>query len=240
MMLPANRSPRIDAHMPDANQQPRIIDVHRNRVATGWVLDFRNCAPDRKPPSVAKPSVANLGCYATGAIALIRPPDRRGHFAGRSSGFARRSGYSGGGRPMIESARRMQPYFELYALGLSKHVPEIMAAHGACGASAVHPLGEQLAPGYVGCNLPCLDALSAARAPAGRFARCLRKPLSQQDRGTGDAKRRRQTASSDVVAERHQPVGSPVHATACPMPYAPPARQAWAKRQRCRRCRTCN
>ena len=42
------------------------------------------------------------------------------------------SGYSGGGRPMIEAYERGEaPAFELYALGLKhKHIPEIMAYTG--------------------------------------------------------------------------------------------------------------
>jgi N-acetyl-gamma-glutamyl-phosphate reductase len=77
--------------------------------------------------------VANPGCYATGAIALLRPLIDAGlmpkDFAVSLPSV---SGYSGGGRTMIEAYEAGQAApFELYALGLShKHIPEIMACTG--------------------------------------------------------------------------------------------------------------
>jgi N-acetyl-gamma-glutamyl-phosphate reductase len=71
--------------------------------------------------------VANPGCYPTGAIGLIRPLVEAGLIP-RDYPIAINavSGYSGGGRGMIEAHDRDGgPAFELYALGLEhKHVPE--------------------------------------------------------------------------------------------------------------------
>jgi N-acetyl-gamma-glutamyl-phosphate reductase len=77
--------------------------------------------------------VANPGCYATGAIALIRPLIDAGLLPrDMPLCLPSVSGFSGGGRSMIEAFEAGQaPLFEAYALGLShKHVPEIMHCTG--------------------------------------------------------------------------------------------------------------
>ena len=77
--------------------------------------------------------MANPGCYATGAIALIRPLVDAGLLpADFPLALPAVSGYSGGGRQMMEAYEAgTAPLFELYALGLShKHLPEIMQYTG--------------------------------------------------------------------------------------------------------------
>ncbi len=77
--------------------------------------------------------VANPGCYATGAIAIVRPLVDAGLLpADQPIALPSVSGYSGGGRTMIEAYERGNaPLFETYALGLKhKHIPEIMKYTG--------------------------------------------------------------------------------------------------------------
>jgi N-acetyl-gamma-glutamyl-phosphate reductase len=72
--------------------------------------------------------VTNPGCYPTGAIGLLRPLVEAGLVpAAYPITISAVSGYSGGGRSMIEAHDHDGgPAFELYALGLEhKHVPEI-------------------------------------------------------------------------------------------------------------------
>jgi len=72
--------------------------------------------------------VSNPGCYPTGAIALLRPLVEAGLLpAAYPVTINAVSGYSGGGRSMIEAYESGRaPSFELYALGLEhKHLPEI-------------------------------------------------------------------------------------------------------------------
>jgi N-acetyl-gamma-glutamyl-phosphate reductase len=113
---------------------PRIIDASTaHRVAPGWVYGFPElCATQAHAVSSAD-RVANPGCYATGAIALIRPLVDAGLIPPDCPlSLPSVSGYSGGGRTMIEAyeAGTAAP-FELYALGLNhKHIPEIMALTG--------------------------------------------------------------------------------------------------------------
>lgn len=124
----------IDALKAAGGRAPRIIDASTaHRVAPGWVYGFPElCAGQTEAVRNAE-RVANPGCYATGAIALIRPLIDAGLLP-RDCPLALPSvsGYSGGGRSMIEAyeAGTAAP-FELYALGLGhKHIPEIMACTG--------------------------------------------------------------------------------------------------------------
>jgi N-acetyl-gamma-glutamyl-phosphate reductase len=113
---------------------PKVVDASTaHRTAPGWVFGFPElCAGQRE--AVANASrVANPGCYATGAIALIRPLVDAGLLPKDFPvTLPSVSGYSGGGRTMIEAYEQGQaPLHEAYALGLShKHLPEIMAYTG--------------------------------------------------------------------------------------------------------------
>ena len=115
-------------------RQPRIVDASTaHRVAPGWVYGFPElCAGQREAVQTAH-RVANPGCYATGAIALLRPLVDAGLLPrDQAVCLPAVSGYSGGGRPMIEDYEAGRaPLFETYALGLQhKHIPEIMAYSG--------------------------------------------------------------------------------------------------------------
>ncbi|HLW92965.1 MAG TPA: N-acetyl-gamma-glutamyl-phosphate reductase [Roseiarcus sp.] len=113
---------------------PRVIDASTaHRVAPGWVYGFPELAPGQAQAIAAARCVANPGCYATGAIALLRPLVGAGLIpADHPLTINAISGYSGGGRPMIESYESgAAPDFELYALGLGhKHIAEIVAHAG--------------------------------------------------------------------------------------------------------------
>lgn len=115
-------------------QKPRIIDASTaHRVAPGWVYGFPElCAGQAEAVRKAE-RVANPGCYATGAIAMLRPLIDAGIVPpDYPACLPAVSGYSGGGRQMMEAYEKgSAPAFELYALGLShKHIPEIMAYTG--------------------------------------------------------------------------------------------------------------
>jgi N-acetyl-gamma-glutamyl-phosphate reductase len=111
---------------PDA---PKVLDASTaHRVDPHWTYGFPEMIPGQAGRIAAATKVANPGCYPTGAIGLLRPLVE--------AGLIRRdhpitinavSGYSGGGRGMIEAHdQEGGPAFELYALDLEhKHVPEI-------------------------------------------------------------------------------------------------------------------
>ncbi|MCC3247364.1 N-acetyl-gamma-glutamyl-phosphate reductase [Methylocystis sp. WRRC1] len=110
---------------------PRLLDASTaHRVAPGWVYGFPELCAGQSDAISSAPRVANVGCYATGSIALLRPLIDAGLIQpDQTLTINAVSGYSGGGRQMIEAYEKGEaPAFELYALGLEhKHIPEIMA-----------------------------------------------------------------------------------------------------------------
>jgi N-acetyl-gamma-glutamyl-phosphate reductase len=115
------------------NRAPRILDASTaHRVAPGWVYGLPELAAGQSAAIAAAERVANPGCYATGAVALLRPLIDRGIIpADFPITINAVSGYSGGGKAMIaEFESGEASAFEIYALGLEhKHVPEIIV-HG--------------------------------------------------------------------------------------------------------------
>lgn len=113
---------------------PKIIDASTaHRTAPGWVFGFPELIAGQREAVAQARRVANPGCYATGAIALLRPLIDAGLIpTDFPVTLPAISGYSGGGRPMIEAYEKGEaPAFELYALGLKhKHIPEIMKYTG--------------------------------------------------------------------------------------------------------------
>ena len=121
----------IDA-MP--GKKPKIIDASTaHRTAPGWVYGFPELQAGQREAVMAADRVGNPGCYATGAIALIRPLVDAGLISvDYPLCLPSVSGYSGGGRQMMEAYQaHAAPLFEIYGLGLEhKHLPEIMRYTG--------------------------------------------------------------------------------------------------------------
>ncbi|MEK9721388.1 MAG: N-acetyl-gamma-glutamyl-phosphate reductase, partial [Quisquiliibacterium sp.] len=113
---------------------PKVLDASTaHRIDPGWTFGFPELCPGQAGRIAQAPRVANPGCYATGAIALLRPLTDRGLMpADFPVTINAVSGYSGGGRSMVEAYEaRTAPDFELYALGLEhKHLPEIQKYSG--------------------------------------------------------------------------------------------------------------
>ena len=108
---------------------PKLLDASTaHRVDPEWTYGFPEMAPDQPGRIARSRKVANPGCYPTGAIGLLRPLVQAGLVPpDYPITIGAVSGYSGGGRSMIEAHdREGGPAFELYALGFEhKHVPEI-------------------------------------------------------------------------------------------------------------------
>jgi N-acetyl-gamma-glutamyl-phosphate reductase len=107
---------------------PKVLDASTAfRVAPDWVYGFPELAPDQADRIRSAPKVSNPGCYPTGAIALLRPLVDAGLVpSDYPIAINAVSGYSGGGKSMIQSFEGgSAPAFELYGLGFGhKHVPE--------------------------------------------------------------------------------------------------------------------
>ncbi len=113
-----------------AGHKPKLLDASSaHRTHPDWVYGFAELNKTQAELIRSSDKVSNPGCYASGAIALISPLTQAGLLKDNSPlCLPSVSGYSGGGRTMIEEFEAAtQPRFEAYALGLThKHLPEIM------------------------------------------------------------------------------------------------------------------
>ena len=115
----------------------RLIDASTaHRTATDWVYGLPEL-PEQRDRLRGAYRVANPGCYPQGYLLLVRPLVDAGWLP-RSQALCVHavSGYSGGGRQMIErfetaNGRRSGLTVRPYALGLQhKHVPEMQHFSG--------------------------------------------------------------------------------------------------------------
>lgn len=115
-------------------RSPRVLDASTaHRVAPDWVFGFPELAPGQAKAIATASRVSNPGCYSTGGIALLRPLVDAG-FIPKDYPIVIHavSGYSGGGKTMIEAFETGKaPAFEVYGLKLEhKHVPELQLYSG--------------------------------------------------------------------------------------------------------------
>jgi N-acetyl-gamma-glutamyl-phosphate reductase len=127
------------------NPHVRVIDASSaHRVAQGWAYGFPELEAGQRARIASATRVSNPGCWPTGFLALVRPLVRAGivptDFPLTVTGV---SGYSGGGRAMIEefeakdSPRYVETVVRTYGLTLAhKHAPE-MRVHAGLAHSPV-------------------------------------------------------------------------------------------------------
>jgi N-acetyl-gamma-glutamyl-phosphate reductase len=122
----AKESAALAASLGDA--APKVLDASTaHRVNPAWVYGFPEMIDGQSARIAAARQVANPGCYPTGGIGLIRPLVDAGVMpADYPVTINAVSGYSGGGKAMIQAHDTTHgPAFELYGLGLEhKHVTE--------------------------------------------------------------------------------------------------------------------
>ncbi len=132
--------------------ETRILDASTaHRVAEEWVFGLPELAPEQRPAIAAARRVSNPGCYSTAVILALRPLLDAGLLAADLPlSIHALSGYSGGGRNLIEkwedpAADLLRLVYEVpYALdSLHKHIPEIqryaLLAHEPQFVPAVGP-----------------------------------------------------------------------------------------------------
>ncbi len=117
-------------------EDARLIDASSaHRVSKGWVYGLPELAKGQREKIASAKLVSNPGCYSSSFILLTRPLIDAGAIA-RDVPISTHalSGFSGGGRSMIEtwqseaSGLKGLPYESPYALGRKhKHIPEMMA-----------------------------------------------------------------------------------------------------------------
>ena len=115
------------------NDRTRVIDASTaHRTADGWAYGFAEFREGQRDAIAAARFVSNPGCYPTGFLALVAPLIARGLLpADWPYVMNAVSGYSGGGKALIERfAAEPDLGFRSYGLNLDhKHMPE-MKVHG--------------------------------------------------------------------------------------------------------------
>jgi N-acetyl-gamma-glutamyl-phosphate reductase len=171
------------------NAGTRFIDASSAfRTAPDWEYGFPELTAGQSERISGAQHVSNPGCYATGAIALLRPLIEHGLMAADFPVTINAvSGYTGGGKQMIaqmEDAAREDaitaPVFT-YALALKqKHVPEIMSRSGLTRRPVFTPSVGRYAQGIL-LQIPLhLDMLAGA-PDAARVHACLADHYAGQE-----------------------------------------------------------
>lgn len=120
------------------NPTSRLLDASTaHRVNPDWVFGFPELNAEQPEKIRSARYLANPGCYSTAAIAMLAPLTGRGlipaDFSVHVQGF---SGYSGGGRALVDAHEKNQEHpmrgsFLSYGLNLDhKHLPEIVKYGG--------------------------------------------------------------------------------------------------------------
>lgn len=155
-----------------SNSTTRVIDASTaHRVAPGWTYGFPEVIGPGTVASAAR--VANPGCYPTGFIGLLAPLVRAGLLpADWPYTVNAVSGYSGGGKALIERFEADPDIaFRAYGLGLGhKHVPEMQRL---CGLAVPPVFAPSVIPAFRGMvvEIPLpLAAMPGAAAPAALLA----------------------------------------------------------------------
>jgi N-acetyl-gamma-glutamyl-phosphate reductase len=120
-----------------SNPRTCVIDASTaHRTLPGWVYGLPELAPGQRDAIRASKRIANPGCHASAFVLLLRPLVDAGLVPKTAVVSATSiTGYSGGGKKMIEQyeaggdAELLAP--RPYGLGLAhKHIPEMMATTG--------------------------------------------------------------------------------------------------------------
>lgn len=129
------------------NPRTCLIDASTaHRTAPGWTYGMPELCPGQRDAIRASKRIANPGCHASAFILLLRPLIDAGLVPNEAAVSATSiTGYSGGGKKMIEDyradadARLSAP--RPYALGLAhKHLPEMKAQTGLHTAPVFMPI----------------------------------------------------------------------------------------------------
>ncbi len=170
-----------------------VIDASTaHRTQPGWVFGLPELAPGQREQLRAAKRIANPGCHATGFILLLRPLVDAGLVPASAAISATSiTGYSGGGKKMIEQYQAgKDPVLTAprpYGLALShKHIPEMMAHTGLATRPVFMPIVSNFYKGLavsvplhlkaLGTTAEALHKAFEQRYASERFVRVL--PLS--------------------------------------------------------------
>jgi N-acetyl-gamma-glutamyl-phosphate reductase len=139
----------------------RVVDASTaHRTAAGWTYGFAEMAKGQREALRAATRVSNPGCYPTGFIALVRPLVAAGLLAADFPVTVNAiSGYSGGGRGLIEEFEQgaapaapaaTSDAYRPYGCNLAhKHLPEMQACAGLAHPPLFAPAVGRFAQGMI-------------------------------------------------------------------------------------------
>lgn len=154
------------------NDTTRVIDASTaHRVAEGWAYGFAEMDVDQSDAIAQARYVSNPGCWPQGLIAAARPlVNARLLPADFPLSYHGVSGYSGGGRQMIEEYEAAGPaasHYMPYGLTFKhKHLPEMRLYSGLSRAPLFEPVVGNFAQGMT-TSLPIHTDMSA-EIPTGK------------------------------------------------------------------------
>jgi N-acetyl-gamma-glutamyl-phosphate reductase len=140
----------------DPASRTRVIDASTAfRVADGWIYGMAELSASHRADIAAASRVANPGCYPQGLIALVRPLiDAEIMSADYPVTYNAISGYSGGGRKMIEAyeaqGTKAVPYLPYGLTFAHKHLPEMKHYALLAQAPIFQPAVGNFAQGMLG------------------------------------------------------------------------------------------
>lgn len=131
-----------------SNPRTCLIDASTaHRTVPGWAYGLPELAPGQRDAIRASKRIANPGCHASAFILLLRPLVDAGLVAAAQTVSATSiTGYSGGGKKMIEQYQSvpLEPALTSprpYGLGLAhKHLPEMAAHTGLASPPIFQPI----------------------------------------------------------------------------------------------------
>jgi N-acetyl-gamma-glutamyl-phosphate reductase len=135
----------------------RVVDASTaHRTAEGWAYGFAEMAPGQRAAIAGSNRVSNPGCYPTGFIGLVRPLLAAGLIpADFPTTVNAISGYSGGGKGLIEEFEKPAPVgtndaYRPYGLTLAhKHLGEMKAHTGLAHPPVFAPSVGRYAQGMI-------------------------------------------------------------------------------------------
>lgn len=162
----------VEAAAMVTNPATRIIDASSaHRVGEGWTYGFAELSAAQRRAISSAARVSNPGCYPTGFLALIAPLVAAG-LLNRAAplSVAAVSGYSGGGKALVERFRADPAIgFRSYGLALDhKHLPEMQRYAGLDAAPVFAPAVVPVFRGMI-VEVP----LAAGMADAAAVRACL-------------------------------------------------------------------
>jgi N-acetyl-gamma-glutamyl-phosphate reductase len=178
----------IEAAALVTNPKTCLIDASTaHRTVPGWAFGLPELAAGQREKIRASKRIANPGCHASAFILLMRPLVDAGLVPrGLLTSATSISGYSGGGKKMIEQyqagrdAKLDSP--RPYALSLAhKHLPEMMAHTGLKSPPVFQPIVGNFYKGLsvsVPLHVSQLASGSGSGSDAGASAQALHAALS--------------------------------------------------------------